>query len=129
MPVYLQVVGLGVALWAPLLVMMSWMSSNFAEIRSDIAELRLDMQAMDSRLETRLTAQIQELDTRLTARIQELDSRLTAQIQELDSRLSGQILALDNKITAIGDMTVIAFTDGEISSAELAAIWDRASAE
>lgn len=90
---FVQLIGLGVALWGPLIVIMIWMSGNFADIRSDIADL---------------------------------DARLTAQIQALDTRLTGQIQALDNKINAIGDMTVIAFTDGEISSEELVAIWERA---
>ncbi|MDE2747469.1 MAG: hypothetical protein OXI34_00755 [Chloroflexota bacterium] len=114
---FVQLIGLGVALWGPLIVIMIWMSGNFTDIRSDI-----------SNLDSKLTGQIQELDTRLTGQIQELDTRLTGQIQALDTRLTGQIRALDNKINAIGDMTVIAFTDGEISSDELVAIWDRASA-
>lgn len=92
---FVQLIGLGVARWGPLIVIMIWMSGNFTDIRSDIANL---------------------------------DSKLTGQIQELDTRLTGQIQALDNKINAIGDMTVIAFTDGEISSDELVAIWERASA-
>jgi len=90
-----QLFGLGVALWGPLIVIMIWMSGNFTDIRSDIANL---------------------------------DSKLTGQIQSLDARLTGQIQALDNNINAIGNMTVIAFTDGEISSDELVAIWERASA-
>lgn len=92
---FVQLIGLGVALWGPLIVIMIWMSGNFTDIRSDISNL---------------------------------DSKLTGQIQELDTRLSSQIQALDNKINAIGDMTVIAFTDGEISSDELVAIWERAGA-
>ena len=103
---FVQLIGLGVALWGPLIVIMIWMSGNFTDIRSDISNL----------------------DSKLTGQIQELDTRLTGQIQELDTRLSNQIQALDNKINAIGDMTVIAFTDGEISSDELVAIWERASA-
>jgi len=91
---FVQLIGLGVALWGPLIVIMIWMSGNFTDIRSDISDL---------------------------------DSKLTGQIQELDTRLTGQIQALDNKINAIGDMTVIAFTDGEISSDELVAVWERAS--
>ena len=120
---FIQLVGLGVALWGPLIVIMIWMTSQFTEIRQDIADMRVDI----ANLEIRLTAQIQELDTRLTAQIQELDTRLTAQMQESDAKLAAQIQALDNKITAIGDMTLIAFTDGEISSEELAAIWERAT--
>lgn len=92
---FVQLIGLGVALWGPLIVIMIWMSGNFTDIRSDISNL---------------------------------DSKLTGQIRELDTRLTGQIQALDNKINAIGDMTVIAFTDGEISSDELVAIWERTSA-
>ncbi len=103
---FVQLIGLGVALWGPLIVIMIWMSGNFTDIRSDISDL----------------------DSKLTGQIQELDTRLTGQIQELDTRLSNQIQALDNKINAIGDMTVIAFTDGEISSDELVAVWERASA-
>ena len=103
---FVQLIGLGVALWGPLIVIMIWMSGNFTDIRSDISDL----------------------DSKLTGQIQELDTRLTGQIQELDTRLSSQIQALDNKINAIGDMTVIAFTDGEISGDELVAIWERASA-
>ncbi|MCY3978120.1 MAG: hypothetical protein OXG23_08465 [Chloroflexi bacterium] len=103
---FVQLIGLGVALWGPLIVIMIWMSGNFTDIRSDISNL----------------------DSKLTRQIQELDTRLTGQIQELDTRLTGQIQALDNKINAIGNMTVIAFTDGEISSDELVAIWERASA-
>ncbi len=114
---FVQLIGLGVALWGPLIVIMIWMSGNFTDIRSDI-----------SNLDSKLTRQIQELDTRLTGQIQELDTRLTGQIQELDTRLTGHIQALDNKINAIGNMTVIAFTDGEISSDELVAVWERASA-
>jgi len=114
---FVQLIGLGVALWGPLIVIMIWMSGNFTDIRSDISDL-----------DSKLTGQIQELDTRLTGQIQELDTRLTGQIQELDTRLSNLIQALDNKINAIGDMTVIAFTDGEISSDELVAVWERASA-
>ena len=102
---FVQLIGLGVALWGPLIVIMIWMSGNFSDIRSDISNL----------------------DSKLTGQIQELDTRLTGQIQALDTRLTGHIQALDNKINAIGDMTVIAFTDGEISSAELVAIWERAS--
>lgn len=102
---FVQLIGLGVALWGPLIVIMIWMSGNFTDIRSDISNL----------------------DSKLTGQIQELDTRLTGQIQALDTRLTGQIQALDNKINAIGDMTVIAFTDGEISSDELVAIWERAS--
>jgi len=103
---FVQLIGLGVALWGPLIVIMIWMSGNFTDIRSDISDL----------------------DSKLTGQIQELDIRLTGQIQELDTRLSNLIQALDNKINAIGDMTVIAFTDGEISSDELVAVWERASA-
>ncbi|MDE2636041.1 MAG: hypothetical protein OXI30_06720 [Chloroflexota bacterium] len=103
---FVQLIGLGVALWGPLIVIMIWMSGNFTDIRSDISNL----------------------DSKLTRQIQELDTRLTGQIQELDTRLTGQIQALDNKINAIGNMTVIAFTDGEISSDELVAVWERASA-
>ncbi len=114
---FVQLIGLGVALWGPLIVIMIWMSGNFTDIRSDI-----------SKLDSKLTGQIQELDTRLAGQIQALDTRLTGQIQELDTRLTGQIQTLDNKINAIGDMTVIAFTDGEISSDELVAIWERTSA-
>lgn len=103
---FVQLIGLGVALWGPLIVIMIWMSGNFTDIRSDISDL----------------------DSKLTGQIQALDTRLTGQIQALDTRLSSQIQALDNKINAIGDMTVIAFTDGEISSDELVAIWERAGA-
>ncbi len=81
---FVQLIGLGVALWGPLVEIMIWMSGNFTDIRSDIANL--------------------------------------------DSKLTGQIQALYNKINAIGNTTVIAFTDGEISSDELVAIWERASA-
>lgn len=102
---FVQLIGLGVALWGPLIVIMIWMSGNFTDIRSDISNL----------------------DSKLTGQIRELDTRLTGQIQALDTRLTGQIQALDNKINAIGDMTVIAFTDGEISSDELVAIWERTS--
>ncbi|MCY3832439.1 MAG: hypothetical protein OXG85_05445 [Chloroflexi bacterium] len=124
---FVQLIGLGVALWGPLIVIMIWMSGNFADIRSDIFALDSKLTGQIQALDSRLTAQIQALDSRLTAQIQALDSRLTGQIQALDSRLTGQIQAVDNKINAIGDMTVIAFTDGEISSEELVAIWERAS--
>lgn len=113
MTLFIQLIGLGVALWAPLIVIMIWMSGNFAEMRADFAEVSVEI----ARLEHKLTVQMQELDSRLTAQIQELDSRLTARID-----------ALDAKINAIGDMTVIAYTDGEITGDELAAIWARASA-
>ena len=112
MTLFIQLIGLGVALWGPLIVIMIWMSGNFADIRADLVDM-----------EKRLTAQIQELDDRLSARIQELDDRLSARIQELDDRID----SVDNKLVAIGDMTVIAFTDGEITGDELAAIWERAS--
>ena len=136
---FVQLIGLGVALWGPLIVIMIWMSGNFTDIRSDISNLDSKLtgqiQELDTRLtgqiqalDTRLTGQIQALDTRLTGQIQALDTRLTRQIQALDTRLTRQIQALDNKINAIGDMTVIAFTDGEISSDELVAIWERTSA-
>ena len=77
---FVQLIGLGVALWGPLIVIMIWMSGNFTDIRSDI-----------SNLDSKLTGQIQELDTRLTGQIQELDARLSSQIQTLFTRLSGQI--------------------------------------
>ena len=125
---FVQLIGLGVALWGPLIVIMIWMSGNFTDIRSDISNLDSKLTGQIQELDTRLTGQIQALDTRLTGQIQALDARLTGQIQALDARLTGQIQALDNKINAIGDMTVIAFTDGEISSDELVAIWERASA-
>ncbi len=125
MTLFFQLLGLGVALWAPLIVIMIWMSGNFTEMRADIADLGIEI----ANLETRLTAQINELDSRLTAQINELDSRLTAQINELDSRLTARIDAVDAKIVAIGDMTVIAFTDGEITGDELAAIWKRAGGD
>lgn len=105
MTLFVQLLALGAALWGPLIVIMIWMSGNFIDIRQDIADL-----------DKRLTAQINELDTRLTAQINELDARLTAQIQAMDSKLS-----------AIGDMTVVAFTDGEITSDELVTIWQRAN--
>ena len=63
----------------------------------------------------------------MTAQINELDTRLTAQINELDARLTAQIQAMDSKLSAIGDMTVVAFTDGEITSDELVTIWQRAN--
>lgn len=113
---FVQLLALGVALWGPLIVIMIWMSGNFIDIRQDIAEL-----------DKRLTAQINELDTRLTAQINELDARLTAQINELDTRLTAQIQAMDSKLSAIGDMTVVAFTDGDITSDELVTIWQRAN--
>ncbi len=125
---FVQLIGLGVALWGPLIVIMIWMSGNFTDIRSDISNLDSKLTGQIQELDTRLTGQIQALDTRLTGQIQALDTRLTGQIQALDTRLTGQIQTLDNKINAIGDMTVIAFTDGEISSDELVAIWERTSA-
>ena len=102
MTMFIQLLGLGVALWAPLIAIMIWMSGNFTDIRADLVDM-----------ETRLTAQIRELDVRLSARIQDVDDRIDS---------------VDNKLVAIGDMTVIAFTDGEISSDELEAIWARANA-
>ena len=116
MTLFVQLLALGAALWGPLIVIMIWMSGNFIDIRQDIADL-----------DKRLTAQINELDTRLTAQINELDARLTAQINELDTRLTAQIQAMDSKLSAIGDMTVVAFTDGEITSDELVTIWQRAN--
>ncbi len=116
MTLFVQLLALGAALWGPLIVIMIWMSGNFIDIRQDIADL-----------DKRLTAQINELDTRLTAQINELDTRLTAQINELDARLTAQIQAMDSKLSAIGDMTVVAFTDGEITSDELVTIWQRAN--
>ncbi len=113
---FAQLMGLGLALWGPLIVIMIWLSGNLADIRQDIADL-----------DRRLTAQINELDARLTAQINELDARLTARINELDARLTAQIQAMDAKLNAIGDMTVVAFTDGEISSDELVVIWERAN--
>ena len=138
MTLFVQLLALGVALWGPLIVIMIWMSGNFIDIRQDIADLdkRLTAQIneLDTRLtaqinelDARLTAQINELDTRLTAQINELDARLTAQISELDTRLTAQIQAMDSKLSAIGDMTVVAFTDGEITSDELVTIWQRAN--
>lgn len=149
MTLFVQLLALGVALWGPLIVIMIWMSGNFIDIRQDIAELdkRLTAQIneLDARLtaqineldvrltaqinelDVRLTAQINELDARLTAQINELDARLTAQINELDTRLTAQIQAMDSKLSAIGDMTVVAFTDGEITSGELVTIWQRAN--
>ncbi len=41
--------------------------------------------------------------------------------------IRSDIVRLDNKINAIGDMTVVAFTDGEITGEELVLIWDRAT--
>ena len=90
MTMFIQLLGLGVALWAPPIAIMIWMSGNFTDMRADLADM----------------------ETRLTARIQELDDRIDS---------------VDNKLVAIGDMTVIAFTDGEISSDELEAIWARAN--
>ncbi len=105
MTLFVQLLALGAALWGPLIVIMIWMSGNFIDIRQDIADL----------------------DKRLTAQINELDARLTAQINELDTRLTAQIQAMDSKLSAIGDMTVVAFTDGEITSDELVTIWQRAN--
>lgn len=105
MTLFVQLLALGAALWGPLIVIMIWMSGNFIDIRQDIADL----------------------DKRLTAQINELDARLTAQINELDARLTSQIQAMDSKLSAIGDMTVVAFTDGEITSDELVTIWQRAN--
>ena len=149
MTLFVQLMALGVALWGPLIVIMIWMSGNFTDIRRDMADMEKRLTAriteldtrltaqineLDTRLtaqinelDTRLTAQINELDTRLTAQINELDTRLTAQINELDTRLTAQIRAMDGKLTAIGDMTVVAFTDGEITSDELVTIWQRAN--
>lgn len=106
-----QVVALGVALWAPLIVIMIWMSDNMTGIRTEIADLR-----------TELTAEIQALDDRLSTQMQESDDRLSMRIQALDDR----IVAVDNKINAIGQMTVFAFNDGEMSQEEIAAIWESA---
>ena len=119
---FVQLIGLGVALWGPLIVIMIWMSGNFTDIRSDIADLDTRLTGQIQALDTRLTGQTQALDTRLTGQIQALDTRLTGQIQALDTRLTGQTQALDNKLNAIGDMTAIAFTDGQIGSDELVAI-------
>lgn len=41
--------------------------------------------------------------------------------------IKADIVRLDNKINAIGDMTVVAFADGEITGEELVLIWDRAT--
>lgn len=119
MTLFIQLIGLGVALWAPLIAIMIWMSGNFAEMRADIAAISVEI----AKLESRISTQIQELDDRLSARIQELDDRLSARIQELDDRID----SVDNKLVAIGDMTVIAYTDGEITGDELAAVWARAN--
>ena len=127
MTLFVQLLALGVALWGPLIVIMIWMSGNFIDIRQDIAELDKRLTAQINELDARLTAQINELDVRLTAQINELDARLTAQINELDTRLTAQIQAMDSKLSAIGDMTVVAFTDGEITSGELVTIWQRAN--
>ena len=127
MTLFVQLLALGAALWGPLIVIMIWMSGNFIDIRQDIADLDKRLTAQINELDTRLTAQINELDTRLTAQINELDTRLTAQINELDTRLTAQIQAMDSKLSAIGDMTVVAFTDGEITSDELVTIWQRAN--
>ena len=43
--------------------------------------------------------------------------------------IKADIVRLDNKINAIGDMTVVAFTDGEITGEELVLIWDRATSQ
>ncbi len=123
MTLFIQLIGLGVALWGPLIVIMIWMSGNFADIRADLVDMEKRLTAQIQELDDRLSARIQELDDRLSARIQELDDRLSARIQELDDRID----SVDNKLVAIGDMTVIAFTDGEITGDELAAIWERAS--
>ena len=43
--------------------------------------------------------------------------------------MKADIVRLDNKINAIGDMTVVAFADGEITGEELVLIWDRATSQ
>ena len=129
------------ALWAPLIAIMIWMSGNFFELQKQIADIRVEIAESEKRLsaqiqelDDRLSAQIQELDDRLSAQIQELDDRLSAQIQELDDRLSAQIqelddriVAIDNKLNTIGTMTVLVYRDGEITPEELAAIWESAT--
>ena len=129
MRLFIQLLAAGVVLWTPLIAVMIWFSGfiadtgeNFAEIRLAISDLRVEI--LES--ESRLTEKITELDSRLTRQINELDSRLTRQINELDSRLTGQIQAMDAKLNAIGDMTLLAYNDGEIDSSELAMIWEQA---
>ena len=85
------------ALWAPLIAIMIWMSGNFFELQKEIANVRIE--------------------------ITESEKRVSAKIQELDDR----IVALDNKFNTIGTMTVVAYRDGEITPDELAAMWESAT--
>ena len=98
-----QLLGLVIAVWGTLIVVMIWMSGIHTSLLTEISDLISDM-----------TAQIDVVDDRL---------------KDVEFRLSEKILALDAKLNAIGDMTVIAFSDGTISSGELSAIWDRAHTE
>ena len=50
-------------------------------------------------------------------------------IQSEIASIKADIVGLDNKINAIGDMTVVAFADGEITGEELVLIWDRATSQ
>ena len=113
MTMFIQLLGLGVALWAPLIVIMIWMSGNFTAYPVRLWQVWRPGSLRRFRIWM----------SRLSTRIQDLDDRLSARIQDLDDRID----SVDNKLVAIGDMTVIAFTDGEISSDELEAIWARAS--
>jgi hypothetical protein len=55
------------------------------------------IQALDSKLSTRLDA----VNSSLSNRIQALDTKLSTRIQALDDKLSDRIQALDNKLTAL----------------------------
>lgn len=100
MPVVVGLVGAIVAILTPIIAIMIWVSSMQADMVDRFAEL-----------EKHITTQIQESHSSLLDKIHSLDLR---------------IQTMDNKLNAIGDMTLVAFNDGEIDSGELATIWAQA---
>ena len=117
-----QLVGLVIAVWGTLIVMMIWVSGIQASLLSEISDLSSDTNAQISDLKTDLSEQISDLKSDLTKQIDAVDDRL----RDVEFGLTLKMNALDAKLNAIGDMTVIAFKDGNIDSAELSEIWDRA---
>lgn len=68
------------------------------EIRGDLSDLKLNQ----SRMEEKLSGQINALDGKLSGQINALDEKLSGQINVTDEKLSEQINVLDEKVTGFG---------------------------
>ena len=55
------------------------------------------------------------------------NTQAVAALESRFSTLDDRFDVLENKVDAIGNMTIVAYRNGELSEAELVAIWDRAN--